>query len=567
MPPGSVEFHTTAVDATHARQALRPLSITLALFGIIAAVVGLVLGAQALARLHRNHHDEHALLRVFGASPQSIATTSLIPLGVVVIAGTALAVLLAIAASPLMPIGPVRHVETARIDLDTLVLLAGAIVMVAALLAISVLVAWRDSPERLEGHRRKLTHVSRLAGLATSIGLPPTAVIGLRSAFETPNKSDAVPNRSVLAGAALAIVMVVGAVTFGASLTTLTDTPRMFGWDWNATVLSANGYGNIDVGDATAIFAADPHIAAWSGAYFGDIDIDGVAVSALGMEGQSPVTPPIVRGRMIQSDEEIVLGDGTAASLRTHTGDEVTITDASGSAHQARVVGIAIFPSIGRIHTAHVSLGAGAVVGSRFVPHDRDITGVPAAGLGPNVIFLRFRAGTDAKAELAHLRSTTVPLSGFAGLDVLPAQRPAEIVNSGSVGGAPLTLAFALALGAAISLALALGASVRKRNRDLAVLSALGFTRRQLASTVAWQATSMVMVGLLVGVPLGVLLGRELWLVFAKQLHVVPEPTLPIGLLLVVPAALAIGNLVAALPARAARTVRAANLTQLPLPQ
>ena len=439
--------------------------------------------------------------------------------------------------------------------------------MIVALLTITTLVVWRDNPERVEGKRRKLGHLSRLAGWAASIGLPPTAVIGLRSAFETPNKSDAVPNRSVLAGAVLALVMVVGAVTFGASLTRLTDTPRMFGWDWNATVLSANGYGNIDIDDARAVFAADPHIAAWSGAYFGDLDVDGVVVSALGMEAESSVRPPIVHGRMIQSDDEIVLGDVTAARLRKHVGDEVILADASATEHQVRVVGIAIFPSIGRIHTAHVSLGAGAIVAPRFVPHDRDITGVPAAGLGPNVIFVRYREGTDTSTELVHLGATTVPLSGFAGLDVLPAQRPAEIVNSSSAGGAPLTVALTLAVGATISLALALGASVRKRSRDLAVLSALGFTRRQLASTVAWHATAMVVVGLLVGVPLGIVLGRELWLLFAHQLHVVPEPTVPVGLLLVVPAALAIANLVAALPARAARSVRASNLTQLPLPQ
>jgi hypothetical protein len=485
----------------------------------------------------------------------------------VVIAGVVIAILIAVAASPLMPIGPVRRVEAASVDFDALVLLAGGLIMFVALLSISTLVVWRNDLERVEGRRRRPGHLSRLAEWSASIGLPPPAVVGLRSAFETPRKADAVPNRSVLAGAALAIILVVGAVTFGASLTRLTDTPRMFGWDWDASVLSANGYGNIDVADATAVFAADPHVATWSGAYFGDIDVDGVVVSALGMEAQSSVTPPIIRGRMIQSDDEIVLGDVTAGKLRKRVGDEVTVGDAGSSRQTARVVGIAIFPSIGRVHTAHVSLGAGVIVAPNLVPHDRDITGVVTAGLGPNAIFVRYRQGTDTNAELDRLRTTTVPLSGFAGLDVLPAQRPAEIVNSSEAGGAPLTVALTLALGATVSLGLALAASVRKRTRDLAVLSALGFTRKQLASTVAWHATAMVVVGLLVGVPLGIVLGRELWLLFADQLHVVPRPTVPVGLLWVVPAALAIANLVAALPARAARSVRASNLTQLPVPQ
>ena len=163
VPPGSVEFHTTSVDVAHARQALRPLSIPLALFGAIAGIVGLVLGAQALARLHRGHHEERAQLRVFGAPPRSIASTSLIPLAAVVIAGVVIAVVIAIAASPLMPIGPVRRVEAASVDFDVLVLLAGALAMFVALLSISTLIVWRNDLERAEGKRRKPGHLLRLA--------------------------------------------------------------------------------------------------------------------------------------------------------------------------------------------------------------------------------------------------------------------------------------------------------------------------------------------------------------------------------------------------------------------
>ena len=52
--------------------------------------------------------------------------------------------------------------------------------------------------------------------------------------------------------------------------------------------------------------------------------------------------------------------------------------------------------------------------------------------------------------------------------------------------------------------ALTLFASVRRRRRDLALLKTLGFTRRQLAATVAWQASIAVALGVIVGVPLGI---------------------------------------------------------------
>ena len=51
---------------------------------------------------------------------------------------------------------------------------------------------------------------------------------------------------------------------------------------------------------------------------------------------------------------------------------------------------------------------------------------------------------------------------------------------------------------------LTLAASVRRRRRDLGLLKALGFARRQLAAAVAWQATVAAVIGVVIGIPLGV---------------------------------------------------------------
>ena len=122
-------------------------------------------------------------------------------------------------------------------------------------------------------------------------------------------------------------------------------------------------------------------------------------------------------------------------------------------------------------------------------------------------------------------------------------------------------LAAALAVGAISSLWLALMASVRHRRKDLALLKTLGFTRRQLAATVAWQATVTVIVGTMAGIPLGIGLGRFLWDLFARQIDVVPEPIVPVPTVAVVIAgALLIANLLALLPGRAAGRTPAAAL-------
>jgi ABC-type antimicrobial peptide transport system permease subunit len=123
-------------------------------------------------------------------------------------------------------------------------------------------------------------------------------------------------------------------------------------------------------------------------------------------------------------------------------------------------------------------------------------------------------------------------------------------------GATPAVLALALAAGATAALALALTSSVRRRSRELGLLKTLGFTRRQLASTVAAQSTVVALVGVLVGTPIGVALGRWLWILFARQIGAVPDATIPsLQLAGIAIGTLVLANVIAAVPGRiAART-------------
>ena len=95
--------------------------------------------------------------------------------------------------------------------------------------------------------------------------------------------------------------------------------------------------------------------------------------------------------------------------------------------------------------------------------------------------------------------------------------------------------------------------------RDLAVLKTIGFTQRQLAATVTWQATIAAIIGIAAGGPLGIILGRWLWTLFARQIYAVPEPTVPAAsVALLALGTLLLVNLVAALPGRAAARTPAA---------
>ena len=86
-------------------------------------------------------------------------------------------------------------------------------------------------------------------------------------------------------------------------------------------------------------------------------------------------------------------------------------------------------------------------------------------------------------------------------------------------------------------------------------------TRGQARLTIVWQATTLALVGIVFGVPLGMLLGRAIWRSVADStpLKYVP-PVALVALLLVGPAAIVLANMLAALPARRAARLRAAEV-------
>ena len=552
VPLGDVDIRLTSVDEANALAATHPLSLVLGAFGAIAAVVGTVLSCQALGRSIRTTRGDMRSVGVLGASSRDLAALSLLTSALAATCGVILGAFFAIAASPLMPIGPVRRVDPGRgLDVDFTVVAVGGLATIAVLIASSAWVAWRETKPADRRPNARATTTPTI-GHAAGARLPPPAATGVRFALGDRNR---VAARSAIISAVAASVAVVAAVTFAASLSRLVRVPAMFGWNFGAAVVSGNGYDNLDEARAHEILDNDSAVATWSGAYFGADAIGDVDVPLIGMQPDSFVRPTLVEGRFLDNDAEIVLGQATARSLHAHIGDEVVL-NGDGSPHRVRVVGIAVLPTIGKTHVQHTSLGRGAIVVPGLVPgSDLDIVGAPSdKPLGPNALFVRFTSGIDTNTALARLRQIVAPLMGFAGLDVLAVQRPAEIVSAGEVGAAPVLLAIGLAVGATIALVIVLVTSVRSHRRELAVLTALGFTRKQRAATMVWHSAVVVTLGLLVGIPLGALAGRELWQVFAKRIDVAAPAVAPWGAIaLIVLCALFLAVALGLGPARAAR--------------
>jgi hypothetical protein len=111
LPPGTTyTFHVTSIYTGQVNRSIAPDAIALAVFGLIAELAALIIAGGLIAREMQRNDEDVSVMYALGASPGMIAGTSLLgPLSAVVI-GSFLAVIVAVAVSPLSPIGPVRAV-------------------------------------------------------------------------------------------------------------------------------------------------------------------------------------------------------------------------------------------------------------------------------------------------------------------------------------------------------------------------------------------------------------------------------------------------------------------------
>ena len=257
----------------------------------------------------------------------------------------------------------------------------------------------------------------------------------------------------------------------------------------------------------------------------------------------------VVRTSRLEVTCRTVNGD---SDVGASVGDTVWVRS-GGRTRRMRIVGQAVFPSMGRGSFNPTGLGEGAATVSAGLP-----TQYPPPGTYPFVL-ARFAPGVDqptAMHRLAREIRAARLCPADQECDLRTSQLPAQLSTYADIKTVPLVLALMLILMGIAVTAHTLVTSVQRRRRDLATLKTLGFVRTQILTTVASQASVFAVVGLLLGLPLGIAAGRWAWTLFANQLGAPPSvrlPTLAVGL--AVPAAILLANAVAALPGRsAART-------------
>jgi ABC-type lipoprotein release transport system permease subunit len=537
--------HEQAAAVEHA---IRPQAAALALFSLLAALSALFVLGQILSRQLFLAADENPTLMALGMGRNQLFALGLAEAGIVATAGAVLAAVIAALASPYTPIGPARIAEPhPGFAINWAILGIGLLATVALLVARVAWPAWRYASAHAAVEAENVDRPSRLVEEATRVGAPASAAVGIRLALEPGRGRTAVPVRSALAGTVVAVAAVAAAFTFGNNLVRLVHTPKLYGQTWSVAVDTQ--FGRLPPNATVNLLQKQKGVTGWTFGDHADVTIAGKNVATIGLTpGRGPeLWPKIVDGRAPSAPDEIVLGSKTLAAAHRHVGDTIVVTPQRADRGQPmHIVGRAVFPFFGQGSFTPTGLGDGAAI--QDPPRDAS----PDDPAGYNFVLVRMAPGTGA-AAIASFRRNIEQATGLCPQDqvcgVETAKRPVDILNYTRIQATPLALAGLLALLAVATIAHLLVTSIRRRRRDLAVLKTMGFVRPQVSSAVAWQATTLVGVALLVGVPLGAAAGRWVWQEFAFRIGIAPDPRVPlVTLLLFIPVAVVVANLLAAGP-------------------
>jgi hypothetical protein len=520
-----------------------------ALWALCALIVlaALAILGQSLARQIHMESAEFPALWALGMSRVQLLALGMVRAGIIGAAAALVVIPVAVLLSPLTPIGLARIAEPdPGVAVDTFPLVTGVLSVLLLTIVVGAVPAWtaaRTATTGAGGSEAERQRPSALVGAVGRIWRSPAAVTGVRMALEPGRGRTAVPVRSAIFGATLGIAALTASLVFATSLGHLLDTPRLSGFTWDAFV-AVGGHPE----RAAAALRADPKVAGYSRGGFTNVRIGRVELMALVHDGSEAARPVITDGAAPAADDEIALDAATMRATHAAIGRtvEVVLDQAGGSPKpvRMRVVGTVIVPPNPYLATRQ---GEGAAVA---LPGFLRLEPSAAKQLGSLPFLVRFAPGVSRDAGLA---AVTNDLQGLPRPFIVAAERPGIVTSLARIANVPVLLSGLLALLAVGTLAHTLVSSIRRRRRDLAILKTLGFTRPQLRTTVAWQATTLVTIALLIGLPVGIAGGRWGWRLFAGQLGVLPHSVVPLVVIFIaVPGALFLANLVAALPGRAA---------------
>jgi hypothetical protein len=524
--PGGEQFGITPAEIVPGslREAADTRGNGVGILAILVAVATVVVIGQLVVRQVRPSGDQVRILEAIGMSRAQIVVEPVLRAAPAVLVGAVIAGLVAAITSIWFPLGFIEPLELDRgLRVDPLLHVGGALVLAVAVLgwvAVALLVSSR-SP------RPRPSVVAE--SIATRMAWPSVGT-GVRFAFGRPATGGG-SARLALVGMVVVLGGVIAAVIFGSSVAALLDDPAGYG---DPPMGAGQGGGDVPQ-EVRDVLAADPDIAdlAFGGTVLASVGPEALDVSSLQVVRGDPHVR-VLEGRMPDAGDEIALGRVSARAVGVGIGDELVVDGANGPV-PLTVTGLVVVPAI----EGGDGLGLGGMVtpeGLRVIDAEAEFS------------MVRMTPRDGAPADLADR------IEDETGMQVGPSEPPAPITNLGQVRAVPYLVAAAFAVLLALSLGHQLVMALIRRRRDVAVLQALGAGRRWVTSTVHTQATSLAVAALVVGLPLGYLVGRWLYRGYSDRIGAPDDVVVPPWwVIATVVAMLVVANGVAAVAARRAR--------------
>ncbi|HEX4493480.1 MAG TPA: ABC transporter permease [Acidimicrobiia bacterium] len=526
-------------DAKRVTNAIDVETTGLLMFAGAIACAAIVLVGQAIARVVYAMGESVPVLRSLGFTRGDSMRALLRPIALVLAIASLTAVGFAIVFSRFFPVGLARQFDPGLgFHVDWLVLLPGLVVVGLFVLAAAAIAARRATSTRLRAPRRRRASAAR--ELLASAPLPVSLGAGL--AFESGRGERALPVRPAITGVIAAVLGIVAALGFLRGIDDALERPTRSGQVYDALVTP----------DSQAQYRAFPaklehlpQVAKIALIRHGTANVAGAGLPLWDLEPMRGAMDFTMLSGDTPRDGEVAIGPATARQLHVHVGERLRVRGTHPTT--LRVTGTALLPE-----SPHSSFDQGLWVSKRTMTA---LFGTVEQSQNTDVGFVVTAKPGTSQDTLMHA------LAAHVGNDLDSATLPQDVVYLRDVRSLPIALAIFLVLLALAALGHALTTAVRRRRHDLAILKAIGLRPRQSAACIAWLATTVGIIGVVVGVPLGIVAGRLAWRWIADRtplLYVAPLAT--VAVVVIAPAVLVVANSLAALPARRAARLRTAEV-------
>lgn len=527
-------------DSAAADDGLATIATALRLVAAAAVVAGAVAVVLMLSRAARLVLQDHETLRALGMTRRALGVAAALVFVPAIIGGLAVGTALGIVAAPLVAIGLARAADPAvgAVVANTAVA-AMSLGAAAATLSVALVLAGRD------------VAVTRSAPPGTSprgvqLRAPLALVIGVRHALFGEATRGGRSSRGAIAAVSAAIVVAIAALMVSASIERLQVDPTLTGQGGSRLIESGE---SLDVYDrAVPRLDDDERVESLIGLHIGfGITVAGVEETLLSYDlRRGDFDLSIIEGRAAAQADEVVLGPATIARVGQQVGDRIELVGPAGR-DDFKIVGSVLFPEGDFQFDEGIALtvdGADRVLGDARTASDI------------HQIIFEWESGVDPVSADEELL-----VEGFQVFTNDRGLQPPPVSNLGQVSGVPRYLAaFVLALALA-TLGHALAASARLRSKELGTLRALGMTRRASAGVVIAQTGAITVVAMLLGLPLGLAAGRQIWAPIAHGVPVVVLAVTPWSWIAVALAAVVLGaTALTAVPAARVLRLRPADI-------